>query len=354
MNSLKISPSGAGGILSLGANTLTLTSKGLLFTGSNAYQIGSNGGTDTGLLGATATEVVLQDWASGTLTINALIGGGAGALTKAGSGTTVLNRVQTYTGATYVDAGTLTIGVSNAINSGAGTRIIGPGATLNIPNGITQIIYGGTGGLVMNGGTVSGGGTMPISGTGGDGYITTNGGGLISVATLDLGGAAAGGTSAKGVDVRFGDTLTISSQIVSTGGTVYGWRLGGWTAAGAGGAGGTLILSGNNTWTDNSEPTTIGYTGQMVVIAQNNNALGNATKTTQVNSGSSLRIQDITSFGLTIPNLISLNGTGYTLDPSPPAPAQPGGNQWRHQQQHLAGTITLGSAAASASTPAPS
>jgi autotransporter-associated beta strand protein len=124
-NSLKIGTNTTGQSLNLG---------GLMFIGANDYQI--NNGT---LKSSTATnsDLIVQQWGAGTLTINSVIatGNGTSTLTKAGTGTLALGGTNTYTGTTYVTAGTLL--VNNTTGSGTGTGAV------NVTN--TGTILGGTG-----------------------------------------------------------------------------------------------------------------------------------------------------------------------------------------------------------------
>jgi len=170
-NSLKVTNTAAGNSLTIPAsNTLTLTSGGLLFTGTSAYTI--QGGTviaGTGSNG-TNTDLVVQDYGAGTLTINSVIGAGTGAqtLTKAGTGTLVLGGINTYTGATYVNGGVLSISNINQLGATAGATMYMDGGTLQY----------------------TGGGTASTSHP-----IALNGGGTIdlrSATTLTISGAVSG------------------------------------------------------------------------------------------------------------------------------------------------------------------
>jgi len=69
------------------------------------------------------------------------VGAGVGGLTKAGAGNLTLNAAATYTGATTITGGTLTLGADNATGVG-GDLNIGAGATLDM------VIYNITAGLV--------------------------------------------------------------------------------------------------------------------------------------------------------------------------------------------------------------
>ena len=114
-NTLSIAPT-APTTLHLGGYALTLNGGGLLVTGANAVTIGDNA-SDT-LTAGSATigstdELIIQQYSTAPLTINASIVTNplatSTALTKAGSGTTILNGTNTYTGKTTVAGGTLVV-----------------------------------------------------------------------------------------------------------------------------------------------------------------------------------------------------------------------------------------------------
>ncbi len=113
-NSLKID--GGGQTLALGANTLTLTSGGLLSTGTGVSTISGDAGATRlmgGNNGSGSYDLIVHQYNTGGLTISAVIGdNGANptALTKTGAGTLALSGLNTYTGDTIVVAGTLRIG----------------------------------------------------------------------------------------------------------------------------------------------------------------------------------------------------------------------------------------------------
>ena len=155
-NSLKISNSSTG-TLGLGGYVLQLTSGGLLFTGTANYTIGdSNGGQIEAGAGsnATNTDLIVQQYGTGTLTIAATIANGPGSvstgtstLTKAGPGTLVLTGTNSYTGQTYVDGGVLSITANNQLGAAA------TGATVNINGGTLQANTASGGFGLWNGAT---------------------------------------------------------------------------------------------------------------------------------------------------------------------------------------------------------
>jgi len=121
-----------------GAQTLTLN--GLLTNGTGGVLFDNSTGaatiTGTGALGASATEVIITT--NGTtpanaLTINNLISGGAGSLTKAGTGLLVITGANAFTGSVNINAGTLRLSGSSAAIGTAQT-----GSTfLNLRQGAT-------------------------------------------------------------------------------------------------------------------------------------------------------------------------------------------------------------------------
>jgi autotransporter-associated beta strand protein len=119
INSLRLA--GTSTVTIGGGNTLTLSSGGLLATGSGANTI--TGGT---LTGASGKDLIVHQYSSGNLTISSVIADNTSAtgLTKSGTGTLILTGNNTYTGTTFINAGTL-----NADATGGNKAL---GATTNI------------------------------------------------------------------------------------------------------------------------------------------------------------------------------------------------------------------------------
>ncbi|MEI6646580.1 MAG: autotransporter-associated beta strand repeat-containing protein [bacterium] len=123
-NSLKLeSPSGD---LALAGYTLTNTSGGLLSVGTSAVQITG----DAGVIGLTAGngsgtyDLIVHQYNSNGLNIGAVIGNNganAVALVKAGTETLTLSGINTYTGATYINGGALSITADNNLCGFNGT-----------------------------------------------------------------------------------------------------------------------------------------------------------------------------------------------------------------------------------------
>ena len=162
INSLKLAPTAAGQILALGSNLMTLNSGGLLCTGTNAVSItGDAASTATKLTagnGSGAYDLIVHQYNTGGLTIPAVIGdngSNAVSLTKNGSGTLTLSApttgTNTYSGGTFVNAGTLAIGVYSLTPLGTGNVTVLSGATLSA--NVANLAFTKT--LTLNGGTLT-------------------------------------------------------------------------------------------------------------------------------------------------------------------------------------------------------
>jgi autotransporter-associated beta strand protein len=110
LNTLKLeAPSGD---LALGGNTLTISGGGLLMSGTTGRTISGTFGANklTADNGSGAYDLIIHQYNSGGLTVSALIGDNGVnpvTLTKTGSGQLNLSGTNTYTGGTFINAGTL-------------------------------------------------------------------------------------------------------------------------------------------------------------------------------------------------------------------------------------------------------
>ena len=193
---------------------------------------------DNGILAFNRTDTITQ----GTH-FNSVISG-TGAVTQKGTGTTVLNGANTYTGLTTVNLGTLQLGASNTIKSGNAVTVnsttAAATATLDLNSFGQTVGTAATSGLTLGG---AGGTSTSISqviGAGPGSILTLAGttvalsfdptgnplGATISATTVNLNGATQ--TMTIGDSSNASNDLTISSAIASGGAS------GALTKAGAG------------------------------------------------------------------------------------------------------------------------
>ena len=255
VNSLKIVNSSSQS-LNMNGNTLTVTSGGLLFTGSQPYSIGTavNNGT---LKSATATnsDLILQQLGTGNLTINSVIANGTGnsIVTKAGFGTVTLTGTNTYTGATDLTGGILSI--SSNVNLGA----VATGAAMNFNGGTLQatssftldnagsnkrnaVLFGGGGTIDVTSGnnlTLSGvisennifqlgplnktdAGTLTLTGLNTYGGATVLSGGVLSISSLSNGSVIAASGGGKTTTNASTTVSILNTTGISVGQSVFG------------------------------------------------------------------------------------------------------------------------------------
>ena len=174
---------------------------------ANSETIGnlSGGGTTGGNVTLGANTLTVNE--SGTTTYSGVVGG-TGGLTKAGTGTLTMSGANTYTGATAINAGTLAVTANNALGTTAAGTSVASGATLDFRN----VAYATAEAVTLNGGTLA-----------------------TSTGTSSFAGPVTLGANGN-VDVG-GTQLTLSGVI---GGAGFGIAKQG---------SGTLLLSGNNTYT---------------------------------------------------------------------------------------------------------
>src|SRR5215470_7121525 len=242
----------AGGIVDF-SNTAGPTGDGNISAGSIAgagnYYLGSNlltvGGNN---LSTTVSGVISDCGDSRSDCSNA--GATGGGLIKIGTGTLTLSGLNTYTGPTAVNAGTLQAGAVNAFSS-ASAFTVASGATLNLA-GFDQTI-----------GSLAGAGAVTL----GSATLTTNGDG--SDTTFS------GTISGSGRLVKVGEgTLTLSGNNSYTGGTLLNegtLAVGSSTALGTG----TLTLA---------DGTTLQAAAYGLALANAMRLLGDTTVDTQSNT----------------------------------------------------------------------
>ncbi len=249
VGTLKISATS--GSLTLGANSLTVTSTsatslgGIMYAGGSGGTYSIEGGGAGRIAASTASNELIFAVTSGTLTVNALISGNSG-ITKSGAGTLVLGGTNTTSGAIHVNQGVLRL--NNAAASGAGSpfnllnNFVHAGAALELTGGFSftaddRFYFSGTG--ISNGGalrSVSGANTWQgLIETGlGDTRINNDSSGLFTInrgIIIGVGGHLIfGGTGNTTVTAPSSGTIT--NQAITGGGDL--------TKDGAG----TLTLTG--------------------------------------------------------------------------------------------------------------
>ncbi|HMP73413.1 MAG TPA: autotransporter-associated beta strand repeat-containing protein [Kiritimatiellia bacterium] len=267
---------------------------------------------------------------TGNVTVNSVIGTSSGTLTKDGSGVLTLSGVNTYTGATAIDAGTLRLGVVNAIGDSSPVTVAS-GATFDL-NGFSDSIHSlaGAGNVtlgsatltVLNGGTTHSG---VISGSGG---LTKQGSGMLTLTgnnTFNGSLTISGGTVSLGNN---GTSGTVAGNIVNNAALIVN-RSSAVTLSGAISGSGTVTKQGNGALTLSNVNTYNGATtisaGSLVVSGSANNSaftvdsgtilagagsVGNATINGTVSPGNAAG--DRATLNVATLNLGA--GGGYTFD----------------------------------------
>ena len=225
------SPSGTMGLVKLGTNILALTGNssytgGTLIAGG-ILQLGT-GGTAGMISGNVVDNGILAfNRSDASVTFAGLISG-TGAVTKSGSGTVVLSAANTFTGATTVSTGSLTLAnalaLQNSTLSSSGSGIVFSAAA---GNAFTIGAISGTGSLVL----LNNVGTSSVALTvGGNNASTTYNGNISGTGSLSKIGL--GTMTMQGTNSYTGATNIGATAVIQPGTTNY--------------PSSTLVLSGTN------------------------------------------------------------------------------------------------------------
>ncbi len=278
--------------LNLGGFALTMNAGGILMSSNATNTFTISNGSLQGQASANDELVIIQNSAS-ALTINANIvnnGSNGTIVTKSGSGQLVLNGTNTYSGNTYLNSGTLTVGSSTALGATASNLVIDGGSldantatTLANNNGQiwndnftfvgSNTLNMGTGNVAMNGniiltttastltvgGNISGAFSLTKNGSGN--LVLTNAGSTfsgnvyINGGLLEASGNNALGSASKSVIVASGAALQLDNNFDTSGagfltGSSNGSML---TINGTGISSGGALVNGNGTaqWAGN-------------------------------------------------------------------------------------------------------
>ncbi len=347
----------------LNAGTVNFTTGGLgtsgavTFTGNATLQYGSATTTDLSSRLAISNGVTATvDTNGNNVTFATGFGAsGSGALTKVGSGTLTLSGSNTYTGATTINAGTLSTGVVAGLGAGTGTTTIASGASLNLTGGalsytgLTTIAGAGTINVTLGTGSGTTSLTGDLSGFTGTlniGVGAAAGAGKVLVTSIDNAGATfnvlsngtlfvnssqtrnatvylnGGDTGESLGQLRLGQNaiwagnVILAGDITGTGDGSIGANTSGGTISGVisetGGprplvkvGAGTIVLSGSNTYTG---ATTV---AAGVLTLQSATGLGSTAAGTSVSSGAALQVQNNITVGA---EALALSGTGVAGD----------------------------------------
>jgi len=294
-----------GGVTTISGGTVSVSTDSNLGAApgsASANELTLNGGTlqTTAIMTLNSNRGIALGASGGTLDVNPATtlsyGGiiaGSGALTKADTGTLLLSGVNTYTGATNINAGTLQLGATNAISSSSAVNVAS-GAIFNLNSKADAIgSLAGAGNVTLGTATLTAGanGTSTnfsgvVSGTGG---LTKSGSG-----TLQLSGANSytGATTINAGKLQLGASgaLSTGTSVTIASGAIFDLNSYSQQIAGLSGSGivtlggGTLgVANGNNTtfsgsFAANDTGTLIvGGTGSLTFGSNMNLSNGNLT-----------------------------------------------------------------------------
>lgn len=316
---------GSAGSVTLSGSQVTSaaidTSRGIGGTGGNVNITTIGGGTSTVTSINADNSGAININNMDTLTVSGVIAGDNATVTKSGAGSLIYAGTNTYTGGTVVNAGVLQIGngatngsiVGNITNNATvvfnrsdaysyADSISGSGAVEKVGSG--ELTFSGNNTYI--GATNIKAGTLKLGNAGAIGDLSAMN--ISSGATFDLNGYAetVGSIAGAGNIVMGTAALTSGGNNASTtfSGVISG-TAGNFNKAGSG----TLTLSGNNTYT--------GVTNVQggTLTAAHANALGATAGGTNVASGATLNVNNVTlaAEAITLANAAALTGTDAAI-----------------------------------------
>jgi len=286
---------GTAGTVTLGGNVkydATNAPLGSTISGSGSARFDLNGSTRTFDVGFSANAPI-------DLTVSATIMGTGVGIVKAGAGILQLSAANLYTGTTTVNAGTLSYGVANAINSASVVTVDSTenGSALLDLNGkggtLSALVLGGTGGVsAENNVTLGSSGTLTLSGN------------IFYLATGNPLGSSITGTGTARISLTGTSTINVANSTSSDHDLTIGVIMmgsGGFTKAGVG----NLLLSAASAITG----TTTVRGGTLTFGVQNAVSTTSAVVVNASNGGTALI--DLNGLGGTFASL-TFGGTGGT------------------------------------------
>ncbi|MPZ34035.1 MAG: autotransporter domain-containing protein [Rhodospirillales bacterium] len=278
-----------------GASLIKVGTGTLILSGANTYADGTiinggtlqlgNGGVSGSILGNVVDNGTFAINRSGLFAFGGIISG-TGSFVQRGPGTTVLISTNTYTGATFIDGGTLRAGIAGALSTGTAVTVAA-GATFDL-NSFVQSIgsLAGAGSVALGSATLTTGNdgtSTTFSGViSGAGALTKVGGGTLTLSgintyggttTVDGGTLIVTGSIANSAELRVGDLANTQGTLtIQNGGTVSN------TTGSVGFAidseGAVKVIGGGSTWT-NSGNLFVGRNGPGTLTIESGGTVSN-------------------------------------------------------------------------------
>jgi autotransporter-associated beta strand protein len=290
------------GILQAGAAGVLPSGGALTVNGGATFDLNGDGQTVGALSGSGAITLgpgVLSAGDDTGSTFSGVISGG-GSLVKEGSGTLVLSGSNTFTGGTTIHTGILQIGLDNALAT-TGAVVVDTSGTFDLnSHNQTVGVLAGDGKVTLGAGTLTVGDANSVSFLGvlsGTGSVVKQGTGTLTLGGLNTfsgGLTIAGGTVAVSADANLG---AAGGSVTFIGGTLEATAS--FTSSGRpttiAAAGGTFNVDAGVTlgWTGNiSGPGAVSKTGGGTLVLSGNNSFVGASVT-----GGTLQVAADTSLG---------------------------------------------------------